>query len=61
VVLNNLAELYSEMGQEEKAEHFQERAFALFELPGGGGDFVEMEKDHEIDVDDEKNQTIAGN
>lgn len=61
VVLKNLAELYGEMGDEEKAEQFQERAFALFELPGGGEDFVEMEKDHEIkDIDDEHDQTIAG-
>jgi len=32
----------------------------LFELPGGGGDFVEMEKDHVIDPDDETDQKIAG-
>jgi len=32
------------MGNEEKAQQYQERAFALFELPGAGGDFVEMEK-----------------
>lgn len=59
VILNNLAELYSETGDEEKAEHFQERAFALFELPGAGGDFVEMEKE-QVDVDADKEKTIAG-
>jgi tetratricopeptide (TPR) repeat protein len=59
VILNNLAELYEETGNEEKAQHYQERAFALFELPGAGGDFVEMEKD-EIAIDDEKDTTIAG-
>jgi tetratricopeptide (TPR) repeat protein len=60
VVLNNLAELYEEMGREDEAAHYQERAFALFELPGTGGDFVEMEKD-DVEVDHVKNQTIAGN
>lgn len=59
VVLNNLAELYSQMGREEEASHCQERAFSLFELPGIGGDFVEMEKD-DVDIDDDKNTTIAG-
>lgn len=60
VVLNNLAELYSDMGDGEKAEQFQERAFALFQLPGDGEDFVEMEKEHILDPDEEKIQTIAG-
>ncbi len=60
VVLNNIAELYAEMGNEDKAEQFQERAFALFELPGGGADFVEMEKDHALGDDDDANQKIAG-
>ena len=59
VVLNNLAELYSQMGREEEASRCQERAFSLFELPGVGGDFVEMEKD-DVDIDDDKNTTIAG-
>jgi len=60
VVLNNLAELYGEMGDEEKAGLYQERAFALFQLPGGGDDFVEMEKDYDIDMNEEKERTIAG-
>ncbi|MHB8811496.1 MAG: tetratricopeptide repeat protein [Desulfobulbaceae bacterium] len=59
VILNNLAELYEETGNAEKAQQYQERAFALFELPGAGGDFVEMVKD-EIAIDDEKNKTITG-
>ena len=59
VILNNLAELYEETGDEEKAQQYQERAFALFELPGAGGDFVEMAKD-EIAIDDEKEKTITG-
>ena len=59
VILNNLAELYHEMGNEDKAQQYEERAFALFELPGAGGDFVEMEKE-QVDVDDTKDQTIAG-
>jgi tetratricopeptide (TPR) repeat protein/cell division protein FtsN len=59
VVLNNMAELYSQMGKEEEAALYQERAFSLFGLPGMDGDFVEMEKD-DIDIDDDKNQTIAG-
>jgi|GEM_PF-1119194 len=60
VVLNNLAELYGEMGDEEKAGSYQERAFALFQLPGGSDDFVEMEKDYDIDMNEEKERTIAG-
>lgn len=60
VVLNNLAELYGEKGNEEKAQQYQERALALFQLPGTGGDFVEIEKDHTIDENEEKVQTIAG-
>jgi tetratricopeptide (TPR) repeat protein len=60
VVLNNMAELYADMGNEEQAEHFQERAFALFGLPGMGDGFVEMSKDDDFDVDDDKDQTIAG-
>lgn len=60
VVLNNLAELYSETGDEEKAQQYEERAFALFELPGAGGDFVEIEKDA-VDLDVDANKTIAGN
>jgi tetratricopeptide (TPR) repeat protein len=60
VVLNNLAELYGAMGKEEKAGQYQERAFALFQLPGAGDDFVEMEKDYDIDMNDEKDRTIAG-
>lgn len=59
VVLNNLAELYSEMGREEEAARYQERAFSLFELPGMDGDFVEMKKD-DVDIDDDKDETIAG-
>lgn len=59
VILNNLAELYEEMGDAEKAQQYQERAFALFELPGAGGDFVEMEKE-EVEVDDHKDKTITG-
>lgn len=59
VILNNLAELYEEMGNAEKAQQYQERAFALFELPGAGGDFVEMEKE-EVEVDDHKDKTITG-
>lgn len=59
VILNNLAELYEETGNAEKAQQYQERAFALFELPGAGGDFVEMAKD-EIVIDDEKDKTITG-
>jgi tetratricopeptide (TPR) repeat protein len=59
VILNNLAELYEEMGNGEKAQQYQARAFALFELPGAGGDFVEMEKE-EVEVDDHKGKTITG-
>ena len=59
VILNNLAELYEETGNEEKAQQYQERAFALFELPGAGGDFVEMEKE-EVEIDAEKDKTITG-
>ncbi len=60
VVLNDMAELYSEMGNEEQAEHFQERAFSLFGLPGAGSGFVEMDKDIDYEVDDDKDQTVAG-
>ena len=49
----------NQMGKEEEAALYQERAFSLFGLPGMDGDFVEMEKE-EIDIDDDKNQTIAG-
>jgi tetratricopeptide (TPR) repeat protein len=61
VVLNNMAELYSEMGNEAQAEHFQERAFSLFGLPGMGDGFVEMDKDDDYEVDNDKDQTVAGN
>ena len=61
VVLNNMAELYSEMGNEAQAEHFQERAFSLFGLPGLGDGFVEMDKDDDYEVDNDKDQTVAGN
>ena len=60
VVLNDMAELYSEMGNEEQAEHFQERAFSLFGLPGMGDGFVEMQKDADRDADDDNEQTVAG-
>lgn len=59
IVLNNLAELYSAMGREEEAAKFQERAFSLFDLPGGGGDFVEMEKDEDFDIENDKDQSVT--
>ena len=60
VLVNDMAELYSDMGNEEKAEQFQERAFSLFGLPGMGDGFVEMDKDTTDDPDDDNNQTVAG-
>ena len=54
-----MAELYSQMGREDDAAVFQERAFSLFEMPGMDGDFVEMEKD-DVDIDDDKNKSITG-
>ena len=59
IVLNNLAELYSAMGREDEAAKFQERAFSLFELPGAGGDFVEIEKDEVFDIEDDKDQSVT--
>jgi len=60
VILNNLAELYNELGRTAEAEQFQERAFALFEFGGPHDDFVEMEKDHEFDIEEVRNQKVAG-
>ena len=60
VVLNNMAELYSEMGNEKQAEHFQERAFSLFGLPGMGDGFVEMDKDTDYEVDNDKDESVTG-
>ena len=60
VVLNNMAELYSEMGNEKQAEYFQERAFSLFGLPGMGDGFVEMDKDTDYEVDNDKDESVTG-
>lgn len=59
VVLNNMAELYSEMGNEKQAEYFQERAFSLFGLPGMGDGFVEMDKDSDYEVDNDKDERVT--